>query len=323
MAEENLNPPEQRWASELSGEPADHYRSLVNAINAAVVSTDGTGKIFLWNAGAERMFGYPAAEAVGGRLSVLLGSPSVEQELASTAGPDQAGTFEVALRRRDGSVFAAEVSILALGMPGTSAIIRDISHQCPYEDALRRYELLARNSRDIILFMRRADGHILDANSAAFAVYGYSREELTGMSIRDLRAPDTSDLTAAQMEEADRAGILFETRHRRRDDSIFPVEVSSQGAIIGGVRTLISVVRDITERKRAEDESREAFEQRRLALEAAEMGAWDYRLETGQVFWDERCRSMWGIPSGQRIHYDAAVDRIHPEDRRTCAHCSQ
>lgn len=120
------------------------------------------------------------------------------------------------------------------------------------ENILRKFELLAANSRDIILFMRGGDGRILEANAAAVNAYGYSREELLNLAIRDLRAPGTKSAAVAQMLEAEHRGILFETIHRRRDGSTFPVEVSSRGATIDGVHTLVSVVRDITERKRAE-----------------------------------------------------------------------
>ena len=68
------------------------------------------------------------------------------------------------------------------------------------------------------------------------------------MRIHDLRAPETLGLTADQMAKADAHGLLFETVHRRSDGSTFPVEVSSRGETIDGTRTLISVVRDITER---------------------------------------------------------------------------
>jgi PAS domain S-box-containing protein len=125
-------------------------------------------------------------------------------------------------------------------------------------EALRRYELLARHSRDIVLFMRREDGRILEANTAAETAYGYSREELVSLSIRDLRAPGTRSLADEQMASAEADGLLFETVHQRKDGSIFPVEVSSQGATMEGVRTLISVVRDITERKRAEEALRQS-----------------------------------------------------------------
>jgi len=66
---------------------------------------------------------------------------------------------------------------------------------------------------------------------------------------------------------------------------------------------------------RAEDAVRRLSEQRGLALEAAKLGAWDYHFDTGDVFWDERCRNMFGIPTGSQIDYDAAIARIHADDR--------
>src|SRR5690349_10272422 len=131
--------------------------------------------------------------------------------------------------------------------------MNDVTDHEQAEEVLRRYELLASHSRDIILFMRRDNGRLLEVNAAACATYGYSREELLALSIQDLRAPGTRDLTLAQMEEADTHGILFETVHRRKDGSTFPVEVSSQGATVGDMRMLVSGVRDITQRKQAEE----------------------------------------------------------------------
>ncbi len=138
----------------------------------------------------------------------------------------------------------------------------DITARKEAEKGLRRFELLAAHSRDIILFMRRDDGQILEANSAAVNAYGYSREELLAMTIHKLRAIDEPGLTAEQMAEADEHGILFETVHRRNDGSELPVEVSSRGATIHGARTLISVIRDITERKRSEMELHKSLEEK-------------------------------------------------------------
>ena len=71
-------------------------------------------------------------------------------------------------------------------------------------------------------------------------------------------------------------------------------------------------------RKQAEQATadlRSAAEQRRLALEAADLGAWDYNFQTGEVFWDDRCREMWGVPQAETVNYDGAIAVIHPEDR--------
>src|ERR1035441_8386312 len=71
-------------------------------------------------------------------------------------------------------------------------------------------------------------------------------------------------------------------------------------------------------RKQAEQATadlRSAAEQRRLALEAADLGAWDYNFQTGEGFWDDRCREVWGVPQAETVNYDGAIAVIHPEDR--------
>jgi len=122
------------------------------------------------------------------------------------------------------------------------------------KEIVSRQDLLAGHSRDVIFLLGRDDGRILEANSAAVDTYGYSRSELLTLRISDLRAAETRHAVSRQMETADESGILFETCHRRKNGSTFPVEVSSQGATIEDARVLISVVRDITERKHTEQE---------------------------------------------------------------------
>jgi len=129
------------------------------------------------------------------------------------------------------------------------------------EEAVQRYDLLAQHSRDIILFLRRDDGRIMEANSAASKAYGYDHEELLRLTIKDLRAPEALMLTEEQMAEADAKGIVFETIHCDKEGRHFHVEVSSQGANIGGKRMLISIIRDITERKLVEEALRKSKEQ--------------------------------------------------------------
>ncbi|MCW3994709.1 MAG: PocR ligand-binding domain-containing protein [Candidatus Bathyarchaeota archaeon] len=66
----------------------------------------------------------------------------------------------------------------------------------------------------------------------------------------------------------------------------------------------------------AESELRKTSEQCRLALEASNIGAWDYDLKTGEIFWDERTREMFGVSSGSTIMYQEAMEKIHPDDRQ-------
>ena len=130
----------------------------------------------------------------------------------------------------------------------------DMTERRLAEDLLARYRLLATEARDIMLFVRAADGAIREANAAAEAAYGYSREELLQLTIHDLRAAAVEPWSSERIRAAEDAGLLFETEHRRKDGSVFPVEASSRGIVTLDDGTLIlSVVRDITDRKRTEN----------------------------------------------------------------------
>lgn len=128
----------------------------------------------------------------------------------------------------------------------------------------KRYEALLEYARDIILFIGE-EGQILEGNRAAHQAYGYTPEELSTMSIRDLRAPQTQTAISDQMVKAIREGLLFETEHRRKDGSIFPVEVSSKSIEDG--KLLVSVIRDITDRKQVETELLSAYEKLEIRVE--------------------------------------------------------
>jgi len=116
------------------------------------------------------------------------------------------------------------------------------------------------------------DGRIVDANRAAMRAYGYPREELVQLKVSDLRDPTTLTEVERQIERAQHDGIFFETRHRRRDGGIFPVEVSSTTIEVGGERLLLSVVRDTTDRRKAAEDQRVADSRLQLLVDEAPEG---------------------------------------------------
>lgn len=116
---------------------------------------------------------------------------------------------------------------------------------------MAKYRLLSEQANDAIFFIDKS-GRILDVNDAALKMYGYSREEFMILTIFDIRRTDDPHTVSGQMDQADREGILFEAEHYRKDGSPMQVEVSSQGADFNGERVLLSIIRDITERKQIE-----------------------------------------------------------------------
>ena len=126
-------------------------------------------------------------------------------------------------------------------------------------EILKKYQMLSDYARDIILFMR-PDGQIFEANRSAVLTYGYSYDELISMNIRTIRQQYIDAQVVKQLDLASQKGILFETIHYRKNGSAFPVEVNSQGALIGEEHILLSVIRDISKHKQAEEKYRSIFE---------------------------------------------------------------
>ncbi|MDD5671557.1 MAG: PAS domain-containing protein, partial [Candidatus Omnitrophica bacterium] len=89
------------------------------------------------------------------------------------------------------------------------------------------------------------------------------------------------------------------------------LEFDQDGGLIGGFGT----TQDVSELKRIEDVVRRASEQYQLALNSAQLGTWDYDFRTGDVFWDKRCRSIFGVASGDKIKLEDAVEIMHVSDR--------
>lgn len=131
------------------------------------------------------------------------------------------------------------------------SIFENINEIIKLKDNLKRYCALFENSREIILFINE-EGRILEANKAAINAYGYSQEEICFKYIEQLRAEETMHLVKNQMEKAKYYGLNFETLHKRRDGSTFPVDVSSIGIDISGEKIYCSIIRDISEKKNAE-----------------------------------------------------------------------
>ena len=133
-----------------------------------------------------------------------------------------------------------------------------------YEFDKNLNEQLFDNARDILLIISEENGKILKANNAAVLTYEYSHDQLIGMSIFKLRMKENPKVVEQQINSAISEGILFETVHYKKDGSCLPVEVSSANIGKRDNRVLLSIIRDITERK--EREEKIEFNENRLRL---------------------------------------------------------
>ena len=131
---------------------------------------------------------------------------------------------------------------------------------------VRHFEYLHKYANDII-FLADRDHRIVEANERARTAYGYSLEELNSLRVPDLRPPQARPAFAPTMREAEKSGgLVFETVHQRKDGTVFPVEVSLRVLNIDGVRYHQAIIRDVSERKKAEERILDALREKDVLL---------------------------------------------------------
>jgi PAS domain S-box-containing protein len=294
------------------------------------------GELLRMNGAAERVLGASFAQLrepeARGALLRLQGADGTALAVADTPmgkalQGEEVREVELRLHKPGGEETFVETSAAPIRgsageVRGAVVTFRDVTERRRAQELLRRYELLARMAQDVVLFVRREDGRLLDANAAAVAAYGYTHDELLRLRVGDLRAPGSERLTEQQMAIADAQGVRFEAVHRRKDGSTFPVEVSSVGATLNGARTLMSVVRDITVRARAEEALRaseaalrDSEDRLRLAIEAAGVGTWDYDPATRKLTFYAGRDVTYGLSRYQAADYSQFIEDVNPEDR--------
>lgn len=116
-------------------------------------------------------------------------------------------------------------------------------------------EAMLYNASDIIILFSN-EGNILKVNKKAIAAYDYSEKELLSMNISKLRNGQNLEVLRTQFEQAKLGEIEFETIHYRKDGSSFPVEVKSIGIEVNSDKFVLSIIRDLTNRIKSDEEVR-------------------------------------------------------------------
>lgn len=210
---------------------------------------------------------------------------------------------EAPIRRRSILLIFATVSLILAAGAGIFAIWRRQQvqfYRARHEADLERqalaghYHYLSRFANDIILMMDHG-GRILEANDRALTAYGYSREELLRMTIRDLRHPSSeSDFERQWKEAGERGALVFESVHRTRGGHPFPVEVSVRSISEGEGQFRQSVIRDITERNALDEKLRRMLDAHSAVIESSASAIVtvtpDFRVAT----WNKAAERIFG-----------------------------
>jgi PAS domain S-box-containing protein len=275
----------------------ERFRFLVQNSSDVISLFDAEGTILYQAPSVERLLGHRAQDRIG--LNVFrepIVHPDDERLKRAffetmLSRPGTPVTAEFRLRHADGTWRAIEaIGQDFLHEPGVAGIVtnyRDITDRKQAESELRiseqRFRTFVDHAADAF-FLFDDENLVLDVNRQACQTLGYTREELLGKTPIDF----DPDVTPAILDEIKRKlddGQLmaFESRHRRKDGTIFPVEVRGQAFWEGGQRFRLASARDITERKLAEEALRESEERFRGTFENAAVGIVHGDLEGNYV----------------------------------------
>jgi PAS domain S-box-containing protein len=246
-----------------------HLRAIFAASRDGILVESGERTLYV-NSAYARMFGYESpGELIGAHVSAVVGPEDrgrlLEYGRLRLRGEAAPAAYEFKGERRDGSPIDLEASVSTHTVEGKTFIttsVRDISGRKRAEEALRRsegeYRLLLEHASDGI-HTYDPRGQIIDTNSKFCEMVGYTREELLRLNVGDLVTPEDLAASPVRFDELQSGRTLLTERLlRRKDGTLLAVEISGR-MIREGV--LQSIVRDIGERKRAEEELRKTYDE--------------------------------------------------------------
>ncbi|MCK9210337.1 MAG: PAS domain S-box protein [Ignavibacteriaceae bacterium] len=236
--------------------------SMLDQVRNAAIATNLEGKIIYWNKFAERLYGWRAEEVLGKQANDLVVPPAGRahtDELRNRI--DQKGYWEGELefQRKDGTIIPVYTTSSVLkditGKDvGRIGISTDITERKKAESDLQFIRNAVETAADSWL-VSNSDGYIIDCNTAACLLFGYTRSEFLALKVIALNPLATSERWKeywAGMSEKKHDRI--ERLHYRKDGSVFLAELSTHLVVRDGGEYMCTFTRDITERKKSSDQ---------------------------------------------------------------------
>jgi len=265
-------------AQETLRESEEWYRAVMEQSGDAIHLVDAETKCILEaNRSFAEMLGYASEEIVG--LSIYDFIAADREDIDRRHEENLRGkaplTYERQWRRKDGSILDVWVTVSLISHGGRNvvcAIARDVTERKRAEAALRgseeKYRTLFEESRDTI-YINTPQGKFIDINSAGLELFGYSKEEMMALNVRELYA--NPDDRRRFQQEIERGGFVrdYDIRLRKKDGTEMDCLVT---AILrrdkdGRPLQYQGIIRDITERERMEEELQQSEERYRAVVE--------------------------------------------------------
>ncbi|MDP2384081.1 MAG: PAS domain S-box protein [Nitrospirota bacterium] len=298
-------------------------RSIVETALDAIIAIDMDGRIVGWNPQAEATFGYSAHEAIGRGLSDTIIPPQfrdahfagVQRVVQNQESLGAKRRLEFSALHRDGHEFPVEFAMASTQVgdqPVLSAFVRDITERKRAESKLRLAQFTIDHAVDAVYWINR-EARIIEVNEAASLMLGYSKAELCAMTIHDLNPDFQADGWPVFWAETQQCKTMaLETFHRSKAGQLIPVEVQINYLSYDGQELHCAFVRDITERKRAEEALRESEVRYRTLVELSPSGVFVFS-EGRTVYVNQTGAQLMGATDPAEILKRPTFDFIHPD----------
>ncbi|SDH55585.1 sensor domain-containing protein [Propionivibrio dicarboxylicus] len=301
--------------------------AIVDSSSDAIFAKDRDGRYLMISREVCRLVRKEAEQIVGRDDTFIFPAEQAEivrkNDLVAMNGGHVA-TYEENMTTADGDrIFLATKGPLRDSdgqIIGVFGISRDITERKQAEEALRRSEenfrLFFEKNSSVMLLINPVTGEIIDANGEAVRYYGYARDQLLKMAIGDINilSPEQVALERRRAIKGERTVFLFQ--HRLASGEIRDVESYVTPIETSRMPLLLSIVHDITDRRRVEKALSESEERLRLALSASNQGWFDIDLKIGKIDVSADYVRLIGYdPDVFDSTLKSWTALVHPEDR--------
>jgi len=300
--------------------------AIVECSPDAVMGKDDDGRITVWNAGAERLYGYAASEAIGQPVSMLVPAEHEGEDreiLGRVLAGERIDHLLTDRVRKDGSRVTVSLAIAPVRdasgrVIGTSSVARDLTAETAAQRTIALQAQLL-NEIDAAVVLSDSEGVVRYCNRATERLYGYTAEEVDGRDWLELIIPPERLAEARLARAGVNVGRSVDGDREVRDKQgrVVPVHVRVRTVSLegpGGEEDgVLSVATDISERRAAQQVVAESRAHLALAQRAAGIGSWQDDSVTG-VHWSGVMAALHNLPEDVPASMDGLAASMSPED---------
>ncbi|KPK78656.1 MAG: hypothetical protein AMJ89_00815 [candidate division Zixibacteria bacterium SM23_73] len=281
------------------------YRTLFESSIEGIAITKGN-RILAANKALLDTFGYKTLEEFTREPLLNYVAPAHRESMQERMRKREKGEslgprLDCTVVRKDGEMRDLEISTTEVLIGKEKHLLstfHDVTERKRADEELRKseekYGNLFHHSNDAI-FIHDLKGNIIDVNQKALKQFGYTRSEILSLKISDLHPPEALGKSAWAFEKISKDGFVsFEIDFKKKNGTVFPAEVSSSLFEVGGKEVIQGIVRDITERKRAEGALRRSEEKYRTFFNTSPDGIAITTLDGKIVDANQAYQSMLG-----------------------------